>query len=87
MPAAKTHMTAKSPHIVAGFCVFGQLSRHVFSGVTVVGCLPLPLLFLLGALIGHLFGGDIGMLWGSGIGFVLGLVSAAVFIWLVRGRR
>lgn len=52
-----------------------------------MGCLPLPLLFLLGALIGHLVGGDTGMLWGSGIGLVLGLISAGVFIWLVRGKR
>lgn len=49
-----------------------------------MGCLPLPILFLLGALIGRLFAGNEGMLWGSGIGLLLGLVSAGAFIWLIR---
>jgi hypothetical protein len=49
-----------------------------------VGCLPLPILFLLGAFIGRAFWGNNGMLWGSGIGLALGLLSVSVFIWLMR---
>jgi VIT1/CCC1 family predicted Fe2+/Mn2+ transporter len=49
-----------------------------------MGCLPLPVLFVLGALIGRFVGGNNGMLWGSGIGLLLGIVSAGVFIWLIR---
>jgi Na+-driven multidrug efflux pump len=52
-----------------------------------VGCLPLPILFLLGALIGRAFWGNTGMLWGCGIGLVLGLVSAGAFIWFVRNDK
>lgn len=52
-----------------------------------MGCLPLPLLFVLGAFIGRAFWGNTGMLWGSGIGLLLGLVSAGVFIWLVRRNK
>jgi hypothetical protein len=49
-----------------------------------MGCLPLPILFVLGALIGRYVDGDNGMLWGSGIGLLLGIVSAGVFVWLIR---
>jgi hypothetical protein len=49
-----------------------------------VGCLPLLILFLLGALIGYALGGDAGMLWGCGIGLVLGVMSTGVFVWLLR---
>jgi NhaP-type Na+/H+ or K+/H+ antiporter len=52
-----------------------------------MGCLPLPLLFVLGALIGRAFWGDTGMLWGSGIGLALGLILAVVVVWLMRGTR
>jgi hypothetical protein len=53
----------------------------------VMGCLPLPVLFVLGALIGRHVNGNAGMLWGSGIGLLLGFASAAVFIWLIRRGR
>jgi hypothetical protein len=49
-----------------------------------MGCLPLPVLFLLGALIGRYVDGNVGMLWGSGIGVLLGIVLAGAFIWLIR---
>lgn len=49
-----------------------------------MGCLPLPALFVLGALIGRFVGGNNGMLWGSGIGLLLGVALAGVFIWLIR---
>jgi hypothetical protein len=52
-----------------------------------MGCLPLPVLFVLGALIGRHVNGNAGMLWGSGIGLLLGFASAAVFIWLIRRGR
>ncbi|GGA00624.1 hypothetical protein [Dyella caseinilytica] len=52
-----------------------------------MGCLPLLILFLLGALIGHVFWGDTGMLWGTGIGLLLGLVSTGVFVWLIRSGK
>jgi hypothetical protein len=49
-----------------------------------MGCLPLPVLFVLGALIGRFVDGNNGMLWGSGIGLLLGIVLAGAFIWLIR---
>jgi hypothetical protein len=49
-----------------------------------VGCLPLLVLFVLGALVGYAFWGDAGMLWGCGAGLVLGLASTGVFVWLLR---
>jgi hypothetical protein len=52
-----------------------------------MGCLPLPILFVLGALLGRFIGGDPGMLWGSGIGLLLGLALAGAFIWLIRRGR
>ncbi|GAB2582648.1 hypothetical protein ISP15_07770 [Dyella jejuensis] len=52
-----------------------------------MGCLPLPVLFLLGAFIGRAFWGNNGMLWGSGIGLATGLLSAGAFIWLLRSDR
>ncbi|MBE1162829.1 hypothetical protein [Dyella acidiphila] len=52
-----------------------------------MGCLPLLLLFLLGTFVGRIFWGDTGMLWGSGIGLLLGLLSTAVFVWLLRNGK
>lgn len=52
-----------------------------------MGCLPLPILFLLGAFVGRMLGGNEGMLCGSGIGLTLGLASASLFIWLVRRNK
>jgi NhaP-type Na+/H+ or K+/H+ antiporter len=52
-----------------------------------MGCLPLIILFVLGALIGQVFWGSTGMLWGSGIGLALGLVSAVALIWVIRKAK
>ncbi|GLQ99635.1 hypothetical protein [Dyella mobilis] len=49
-----------------------------------MGCLPLLVFFLLGALIGYVCGGAVGVLWGCGIGLALGLLSIGAFIWLLR---
>jgi hypothetical protein len=57
---------------------------HAMLEETAMGCLPLPLLFLLGALIGRYVDGNVGMLWGAGIGLLLGIVSAGLFIWIIR---
>lgn len=42
-----------------------------------MGCLPVLLLFLRGAGVGYLLGGDAGALWGAGLGVVLGLLLMA----------
>lgn len=52
-----------------------------------MGCLPLIVFFVLGALLGYAFWGDTGMLWGSGIGLALGLLSAGMFVWWLRKVR
>ncbi len=53
----------------------------------VMGCLPLPLLFLLGFGIGYLADGRTGALWGAGIGLLLGLFAMGWLIRAMRGRR
>jgi hypothetical protein len=52
-----------------------------------VGCLPLPILFVLGILIGRAVGGTNGALWGAGIGLGLGLILGGLFVMLIRRRR
>jgi|GEM_PF-669771 len=59
---------------------------HVFQG-NVVGCLPLPVLFVLGVIIGNAFWGNTGALWGAGIGLALGLVFTGWFVALLRGKK
>jgi hypothetical protein len=71
---------------VAGFRVSAPRSGFVLQE-TAMGCLPLIVLFVLGALIGHVFWGDNGLLWGCGIGLVLGLLSTGVFLWLLRREQ
>lgn len=52
-----------------------------------MGCLPLPILFVLGFLIGRAVAGNSGALWGAGIGLVLGIALGGLFIMLIRRRR
>lgn len=52
-----------------------------------MGCMPLPLLFLLGTGIGYLVDSRVGALWGAGIGFAVGLAATATFIAKLRGKR
>jgi hypothetical protein len=51
-----------------------------------MGCLPVLLLFPLGAGLGYLVGGDVGALWGADIGVVLGLLLMGLLIRAVRQR-
>ncbi|HEY0197406.1 MAG TPA: hypothetical protein VGC19_02540 [Rhodanobacter sp.] len=52
-----------------------------------MGCLPVLLLFPLGAGVGYLIGGQVGALWGACVGLVVGLALMGVFIRALRGRR
>lgn len=52
-----------------------------------MGCLPLPVAFILGVGIGYLVGGESGALWGAGIGLVVGLIGMGLFIKAMRGNR
>lgn len=52
-----------------------------------MGCLPLPILFVLGFLIGRAVAGTNDALWGAGIGLVVGLVLGGLFVMLLRRRR
>jgi hypothetical protein len=60
---------------------------HDRQGGSTMGCLPLPVLFVLGFLIGRTMGGDQGALWGAGAGLALGLLLAGIFIVVVRRRH
>jgi len=51
-----------------------------------MGCLPVLLLFPLGAGVGYLVGGDVGALWGAGLGVVLGLLLMGLLIRAMRHR-
>ncbi|MET0331601.1 MAG: hypothetical protein ABW154_09220 [Dyella sp.] len=52
-----------------------------------MGCLPLPLLFLLGAGIGYMIARQDGALWGAGIGLLLGLAATLAALRALRGKR
>ena len=54
-----------------------------------MGCLPLPLLFLLGCGIGWLVAGRSGAAWGAIAGALLGTAAMAWFLRAMRrrGRR
>ena len=52
-----------------------------------MGCLPVPICFLLGCGIGYLAAGQMGALWGAGIGLLVGLVGMGVLVKALRGNR
>ena len=52
-----------------------------------MGCLPLPLLFLLGFGLGYLLDGRAGAMIGAGIGLLLGLLAMGWMVRAMRGRR
>lgn len=52
-----------------------------------MGCLPVLLLFPLGAGIGYLVAGDLGALWGAGIGVTLGALLMGLVIRFMRRHR
>lgn len=52
-----------------------------------MGCLPLPVLFVLGFLIGRAVAGNNGALWGAGIGLALGLVLGGLLVMLIRRKH
>lgn len=52
-----------------------------------MGCLPMLLLFPLGAGVGYLIAGNIGALWGAGIGVVLSALLTGLLIRSLRRHR
>lgn len=52
-----------------------------------MGCLPMPLLFLLGFGSGYLIDGRAGALVGAGLGLLLGLLAVGWLVRTMRGRR
>ena len=50
-----------------------------------MGCLPVPLFFLIGFGVGYLVDGQHGALWGAGIGLVAGLAGMGIMIKAMRG--
>jgi hypothetical protein len=80
-------MKHKSPQqMLRAFAFLHEDQALCFQDIR-MGCLPLIVLFVFGALVGYFFWGDTGMLWGSGIGLVLGLLSAGWFVWWLRKVR
>lgn len=49
-----------------------------------MGCLPVPLIALLGFGIGYVAAGRTGSLWGGGIGLLVGVVLAALLLRALR---
>jgi len=52
---------------------------------THMGCLPVPLFFLIGFGVGYLVDGQHGALWGAGIGLAVGLIGMGIMIKAMRG--
>lgn len=50
-----------------------------------MGCLPVPLLFLVGFGVGYFVDGQRGALWGAGIGLVAGVIGMGIMIRAMRG--
>ena len=76
--------------VSAGPCLFFTSRRANFAFITkgsAMGCMPLPLLFLLGTGLGYLVDARVGALWGAGIGLAAGIAATAAFILRLRGKR
>lgn len=53
-----------------------------------IGCLLPALLFVAGAILGAMWGGNSGSIWGAAIGFVSGcLLPVALFLAMRRSRK
>ena len=52
-----------------------------------LGCLAPLVLFVAGALVGHLLMGSSGVPWGAGIGFVSGVVMLGLLGWVLGKAR
>lgn len=52
-----------------------------------MGCLPIPILFVLGVLLGEWLWGNQGALWGAGAGLLLGTILFVTFVVTLRRRR
>ncbi|MEO6800849.1 MAG: hypothetical protein ABI178_13000 [Rhodanobacter sp.] len=52
-----------------------------------MGCLPVLLLFPLGAGLGYLVAGERGALWGAGLGLLSGLLCMTWFVKAMRGHN
>lgn len=50
-----------------------------------MGCLPVPLFFLIGVGIGYAVGGQDGALWGAGGGLLVGLIGMGILVKAMRG--
>lgn len=77
---------AKEPR-VAALPVPAPCRPHPSAECHTVGCLPLPLFFLLGVGLGYAVDGKHGALWGAGIGLVLGLAGMGTLVVLLRRGR
>jgi F0F1-type ATP synthase assembly protein I len=49
-----------------------------------MGCLPVPLIALIGFAIGYLIDGRTGSVWGGGVGLLVGLVLAVILLRAMR---
>lgn len=49
-----------------------------------MGCLPVPLIALIGFAIGYFIDGRAGSVWGGAIGLVIGLMLAAILLRAMR---
>jgi len=49
-----------------------------------MGCLPIPVIALIGFGIGYAVGGRVASVWGGGIGLVVGVVLAALLLRALR---
>jgi len=49
-----------------------------------MGCLPVPLIALIGFAIGYFVDGRTGSVWGGGIGLIVGLALAVILLRAMR---